>query len=685
MFKIKTFVLILALLKAFSEKIETIKFQAGMEFSKLIKSKKTYELSFDSYSSIPANVHLKLNSLNNIKQKVSFSSHDPACTYDPIVQSSKLDIYLEKNQLSTSKNYICVSCENDLNCEVNINLSQEKSGIKLEESEEPILKSSYEENDDDIILQAKSDVTTTIYTLSDDYLSVITLPSSKKKIYQIAEGSSGTYKVISGNSVEVNKFGTIYPKNTTMYWYGNIGFSVPDPSKTPTQITTSFKYGTSIVSVTSGTETYKITVTVKNYATEYAENKIAQYIRKNVTVKTDQLEKLKAITAYPASFPYNYRYQSYVDMVIFEGGDCWASSNLIQYINEKVGIKSHIRYAANDGGAGGGHRNVAALVNNKIYICEAGYGYESPNRPYNVNERNVGYSYKSLGNNEISIYQYDGYDEIITVPSKINNLNVVGLEKVVFYTGTMYSGIDIKKITLPTTLKTIGNAVFKYVKNITNITIPKNVNYIAPYPFLGCTNLTKIIVASGNAYYSVSSGILYNKDKTEIIAYPAGKTQTTYTGLSTLIRVYNHTFYEVKNIHTIKLPSGVNYIGEGAFGESGITEIYFSGDPPEFVHHCFHKINVTVYYPKGNSKWKVDTYDTFSAKAVRWVQWTPPTTLALKIGDASIEKNNFNLYLWALGGIALLILLSIVALFSIKRNKNREIVDMEFPSDGLIA
>ena len=181
MFKIKTFVLILALLQAFSEKIETIKFQAGMEFSKLIKSKKTYELSFDSYSSIPANVHLKLNSLNNIKQKVSFSSHDPACTYDPIVQSSKLDIYLEKNQLSTSKNYICVSCENDLNCEVNINLSQEKSGIKLEESEEPILKSSYEENDDDIILQAKSDVTTTIYTLSDDYLSVITLPSSKKK------------------------------------------------------------------------------------------------------------------------------------------------------------------------------------------------------------------------------------------------------------------------------------------------------------------------------------------------------------------------------------------------------------------------------------------------------------------------------------------------------------------------
>ena len=464
MFKIKTLVLILALLQVFSRKIETIKFKEGVEFSKLIKSKNTYELSFDSYSSIPANVHLKLSSLNNINQKVSFSSHDPECIYDPIIQSSKLDLYLEKNQLSASKNYICVSCENDLNCEVNINLSQEKSGIKLEENEEPILKSNYEESDDDIILQAKADVTTTIYTLSDDYNSVITLPSSKKKLYQIAEGSSGTYRVTSGKSVEVNKFGTIYPKNTTFYWYGNIGFSSPDPNKTPTRITTSFEYGTSTVNVTSGTETYKITVAVKNYAQEYAEKKIAEYINKNVTVKTDKLEKLKAITAYPASFPYNYRYQSYVDMVIFGGGDCWASSNLIQYINEKVGIKSHIRYAANDGGAGSGHRNVAALINNKIYICEAGYGYESPNRPYNVHEQNTGYSYNSLGNKQISIYQYDGYDEVITVPSKINNLTVVKMEKVVFYTGTMYSGIDIKKITLPSTLKTIGNAVFKYVK-----------------------------------------------------------------------------------------------------------------------------------------------------------------------------------------------------------------------------
>ena len=70
-----------------------------------------------------------------------------------------------------------------------------------------------------------------------------------------------------------------------MYWYGNIGFSVPDPSKTSTQITTSFKYGTSIVSVTSGTETYKIIVIVKNYQRNILKKKLL-----NIFIKILQLK-----------------------------------------------------------------------------------------------------------------------------------------------------------------------------------------------------------------------------------------------------------------------------------------------------------------------------------------------------------------------------------------------------------
>lgn len=683
MSKVKALLLIVTIFQIISINIEMINYKNGLELSYLINEKKTFELAFDSYNSIPENIHLKLNSLNIINQVISFSSHDPTCTNDPILKSTELDLYLEKSQLSTSKNYLCIACENQLNCEFSISFSEEKKGLKLEENDNLTLKSSLEEwgDDDNIVLKARKDVTIDLYILPSGYEKVIQLPKNKLKIYQISEGKSGKYKIISGNSVEVNNEGTVYPKNTTIYWYGNIGGSIPSKGRTPTSITTDFNYGTSVIRVNFGTEVYKITVNVKNYAKEYAENKLDDYIKKYVNVKTNQLDKLKEITAYPAKFPYNYRYSGYVSMVIFEGGDCIASASTIQYMCEKVGIKSHIRYAANDVGAGTGHRNVAALINKKIYICEAGYGIEKANRPYHVKELNVGYSYKNIGNKKIVIYQYDGYDEIINVPSTINNMTVVGLEKVVFYSGASRSGIVIKKITLPSTITSIGSAVFKYLRNITTMTIPKNVEKIEPYPFLGCSSLTTIIVNSLNKYYCAVNGILYNKDKTEIIAYPAGKKEKTYNGISTLKRVYNHTFYEVKNIEKIVLPKSINYIGEGAFGESGIKEIYFSGNQPNFVHHCFHKINVTVYYPR-NAKWKVDKLDTYSAKAVKWVPWTPTTITKLNLNTTSNFDNNK--YLYVFGIIAILILLlSIVALIKRSNSKNKEY--LEISTDGLMA
>ena len=80
----------------------------------------------------------------------------------------------------------------------------------------------------------------------------------------------------------------------------------------------------------------------------------------------------------------------------FEGGDAWASVNTINYLCQKVGIKSYARYAGNDPGTNSGHRNAIAYIDKKYYICEAGYAYYRLNRPYNVSEEPLGYSTKSI-------------------------------------------------------------------------------------------------------------------------------------------------------------------------------------------------------------------------------------------------------------------------------------------------
>lgn len=539
------------------------------------------------------------------------------------------------------------------------------------------LQSPSEAEEDDVVLMATQDITINLYTLISTYEKVLKIPKSKLTFYQIPEGTNGKYRVTSGSSVSVNSFGTITPRNTTWYWYGGWGYTSPDPTKTPSRIEVKYNEGTSVVTATVGDKTYKITVNVKEYSKEYVDAKINDYIKKNVTVKTSQLDKLKAITAYPAQFPYNGSYYTYTNMIIYGGGDCWASSGLIQYMCQKVGIKSHIRYAANDVGAGSGHRNVAALINGKIYIADAGYGSYKPNRPYSVTERNVGYSYRTKTDG-IVIYQYDGYDVNITVPSKIDGKTVIGLDKNMFKLGASNSGIDIKKIIIPDTIRTIGNQVFNSIPSLTTITIPKNVSSIGLYVWAGSDKLATINVIAANPYFSSANGILYNKAKTEIVAYPPGK-KANYAGIASLTKIGDFAFYYAKQIEKVSIPKSVKSIGEGAFAYSTIKEIYFMGDQPEFGSNCFYNLNVTVYYPKGNTKWKVANLDTYKAKEVRWVQWTPSSNVVL-----NTEINNNSNYTWALVTIGIFLLLGFAFLFRRNAKRNNSIVDMPFKTDDLV-
>ena len=529
------------------------------------------------------------------------------------------------------------------------------------------------ESEDDVVLMATEDISIKLSTLSSNYVGVLQIPKDRLKLYQIPEGSTGKYRVTSGSSVTVNTFGTITPRNTTWYWYGGFGSTSRDPNKEPTKIVVEYTEGTSVVTATIGDKSYKITVTVKDYAKEYVENEVDTYIKKNVTVQKTLVDKLKAITAYPAQFPYNGSYYGYMDMIIFKGGDCWASSGTINYMCQKVGIKSHVRYAVNDAGSGSGHRNVAALIDGKIYIAEAGFGYSTPNRPYSVTERNVGYSYKSSAAG-LTIYQYDGYDEEITVPSTLDGKTVIGLDKPVFYNGASSSGIKIKKITIPDTIQTIGNSVFASIPELTTITIPKNVSKIGVYNFAKDDKLVSINVNSANPYFVSVDGVLYNKNKSQIIGFPTGK-KANYTGISSLTKIGEFSFYYATKVEKVVIPKSVKTIGEGAFAYSGVKEIYFMGDQPEFGQNWLAGLNLTVYYPKGNSKWNTGSLGTFNAKGLKWAQWTP--TNAALFNNLNEENSGSYVLISVFVSIMIITILLGMILFIRNRKSNNTMVDMD--------
>ena len=84
--------------------------------------------------------------------------------------------------------------------------------------------------------------------------------------------------------------------------------------------------------------------------------------------------------------------------------------------------------------------------------------------------------------------------------------------------------------------------------------------------FSGCTSLVAINVSTGNKNYVSVNGVLYNKDKTTIICYPAGKKDKNYKILNSVMSISGGAFYSCISLKSITIPNSVTEIGSSAFG-----------------------------------------------------------------------------------------------------------------------
>ena len=123
---------------------------------------------------------------------------------------------------------------------------------------------------------------------------------------------------------------------------------------------------------------------------------------------------------------------------------------------------------------------------------------------------------------------------------------------------------SLVSVTIPNQVSSIDFAAFAFCSQLTSINIPESVVSISGNAFSGCVGLTEIKVESDNAKYSSENGILFNKDKTTVICYPAGKTTPSYTIPNTVEYIGNNAFDRCK-LTTLTIPNSVTRIGQDAF------------------------------------------------------------------------------------------------------------------------
>ncbi|MCD8390597.1 MAG: leucine-rich repeat domain-containing protein [Firmicutes bacterium] len=123
---------------------------------------------------------------------------------------------------------------------------------------------------------------------------------------------------------------------------------------------------------------------------------------------------------------------------------------------------------------------------------------------------------------------------------------------------------SLTKLTLPESAKYIESGAFGGCESLTELTIPAGVEYISYQSFENCDNLY-IFVDENNEYYSDIDGVLFNKDKTELIRYAKDIIEPTYTVPDTVTSIGDYAFYCCEALESVTLSDNVIDIGDGVF------------------------------------------------------------------------------------------------------------------------
>ena len=95
--------------------------------------------------------------------------------------------------------------------------------------------------------------------------------------------------------------------------------------------------------------------------------------------------------------------------------------------------------------------------------------------------------------------------------------------------GVLYKWMAEGDAVLPDEVTYIAPLAFEGANQLTSLTLNNKVKGIGDRAFLFCTAMTKFVVPEANESFSTIEGVLYSKDQTRLIAYPAGLKATSYT------------------------------------------------------------------------------------------------------------------------------------------------------------
>lgn len=221
---------------------------------------------------------------------------------------------------------------------------------------------------------------------------------------------------------------------------------------------------------------------------------------------------------------------------------------------------------------------------------------------------------------------------------------VVGNSVETIEEGAFYALNNLTSVDLPDSLKYIGDSAFAGA-GIDSLYIPANVSHIGENAFGELKNLKSIDVDPENKYYCTDeNGILYSKDKKDLLQCPSGCEAKTVTVPAATERIFREAFDHNSNLEEVIIKSPAVLLGTSVFLSSpNIKTVFIDANNVYYSEYCgasFVSFNEDAFVVCPNGTFAAQLKDA-GVNCVTYIDKVEKGHLIISLsGTVSVDKDS---------------------------------------------